>query len=87
MKRHSTSWNIRYMLNIYARFAMLSVFLRLYEVPASPNNQLKRQRESGQRTGTQEERGKKRHTCTRFFEALDVFFVHCVCFLEWQLKR
>lgn len=40
MKRHSTSWNIRYMLNIYARFAMLSVFLRLYEVPASPNNQL-----------------------------------------------
>lgn len=62
MKRHSTSWNIRYVLNIYARFAMLSVFLRLYEVPAFPNNQLKRHCESGQGTGTQEERGEKRHT-------------------------
>lgn len=87
MKRHSTSWNISYMLNIYARFAMLGVFLRLYEVPAFPNNQLKRHRESGQGTGTQEERGEKRHTCTRSFKTLHVFFVHCVCFLERQSKR
>lgn len=87
MKRHSTSWNIRYTLNIYARFSMLGVFLRLYEVSAFPNNQLKRHRESGQGTGTREEGGQKRHACTRSFKTLGVFFVHCVCFLERQSKR